>query len=215
MKKILAIVLALSMVLAMALTVSADDAVIREGDLTLTVSADYWEEIPSDGMFTADEIPNITKIVFTSDNTSVNYVYSSIEVMDASKNSHWNQTSGVTEFTVDFANLYTENETDTDGNTAPYVKVFASSPSGTQVTVHYVVYGAAAAEAPADDAAAEAPAADDTAAAPADEAPTADEAPAANDAPAAEAPAAPSTGIALAVIPAVIAMAAVAASKKH
>ena len=209
MKKILAIVLALSMVLAMALTVSADDAVIREGDLTLTVSADYWEEIPSDGMFTADEIPNITKIVFTSDNTSVNYVYSSIEVMDASKNSHWNQTSGVTEFTVDFANLYTENETDTDGNTAPYVKVFASSPSGTQVTVHYVVYGAAAAEAPADDAAAEAPAADDTAAAPADEAP------AANDAPAAEAPAAPSTGIALAVIPAVIAMAAVAVSKKH
>ena len=209
MKKILAIVLALSMVMALAVCVSADDAVIREGDLTLTVTAEYWEEIPTDGLFTADEIPNITKIVFTSDNTSVNYVYSSVEVTDASKNSHWNQTSGVTEFTVDFANLFTENETDTDGNTAPYVKVFASSPAGTEVTVHYVVYGTAAAEAP--EAEAEAPAAE--AEAPAAEA----EAPAAE----AEAPAAstetkaPSTGIALAVIPAVVAMAAAAVSKKH
>ena len=57
--------------------------------------------------------------------------------------------------------------------------------------------------APADDAAADAPA-DDAAA----------EAPAADEAPAAEA-AAPSTGLALAVIPAVVAMAAVAVSKKH
>ena len=211
MKKILAIVLALSMVMALAVCVSADDAVIREGDLTLTVTAEYWEEIPTDGLFTADEIPNITKIVFTSDNTSVNYVYSSVEVTDASKNSHWNQTSGVTEFTVDFANLYTENETDTDGNTAPYVKVFASSPAGTEVTVHYVVYGTAAAEAPAAEAEAEAPEAE--AEAPAAEA----EAPAAE----AEAPAAstetkaPATGLALAVVPAIVAMAAVAVSKKH
>ncbi len=90
--------------------------------------------------------------------------------------------------------------------------------------VIYVPAGAAAAddaaddaaEAPADDAAAEAPA-DDAAEAPADDAAEAPADDAAAETPA-EAPAetpAPATGLALAVVPAVVAMAAAVIAKKH
>ena len=78
------------------------------------------------------------------------------------------------------------------------------------MSITYNAYNGEAVEGAAAPAEEEAPAAEETPA----EAPAAEEAPVAEPAPA-PAPAAPATGLALAVVPAVMALAAVAVSKKH
>lgn len=206
MKKVLAVIMALAMVLSLTVAVSADDPVIKEGDVTFTVEAEWWEMHDMKGVIfdSADDLANISKIVFTTTSPGVLICYSSVELVDESKNGHWQQTpEAITEFTIEGSDILLEETTDTDGNVSPYIYVCASTTAGTEVAVHYVVYGkdAPADAAPADEGTAgDGTAADDNTVAPTDGGNTAD---------------APSTGIALAVIPAVVAMAAVAVSKKH
>lgn len=205
MKKFIAIVMSLVMVMSLTVAVSADDPVLKEGDIEFTVETDWWEMHDMKGVIfdSAEDLANMSKIVFTTSSSGVIISYSSVEVVDESKNGHWQQTpEAITEFTIDCSDILLEETTDTDGNVSPYIYVCASTTAGTKVSVHYVVYGKeAAAEAPAETTdttgTAEAPAASETSEAPAEPA------------------AAPDTGIALAVVPAIIAMAAAAIAKKH
>lgn len=201
MKKFIAIVMSLVMVMSLTVAVSADDPVLKEGDIEFTVETDWWEMHDMKGVIfdSAEDLANMSKIVFTTSSSGVIISYSSVEVVDESKNGHWQQTpEAITEFTIDCSDILLEETTDTDGNVSPYIYVCASTTAGTKVSVHYVVYGKeAAAETTDTTGTAEAPAASETSEAPAEPA------------------AAPDTGIALAVVPAIIAMAAAAIAKKH
>ena len=222
MKKILAVMMALAMVLCLAVSVSAEDPVIKEGDVTYTVETEWWEMHSMEGVVydSPEDLANISKIVFTI-SPSAFVCYSSKEIVDASKNGHWQQTAEVvSEFTINVSDMLLEETTDTDGNVSPYIYICPSTTAGTEIKVHYVVYGKEAADAPAaedtsSDEAAEAPA-DDTAAA--DQGTAEDGTAADNNTVAPEdtsSAEAPSTGLALAVLPAVVAMAAAVVAKKH
>ena len=185
MKKFLAIVLSIVMVLSMAVMVNADETVLREGDVEITTEADWWDMRDMSAEILGDDIASISKIVFTTDSNGVIITYSGKQITDAAKDSHWTQSEAITEYTINGADIFTEDHTDADGNHAPYVFIVSSNLKGTEVKVHWAVYGEAAAaeaeaeaEAPAEEAAAEEPAAEE----PAAEAPAAP----AEDAPAAE-----------------------------
>ncbi len=228
MKKILAVMMALAMVLCLAVSVSAEETVLFEGDVTLK-GENYWcmvTTLATNDNYNGQVIPmpedwsTVSKIVLTSD-TPFTF---GIRLADG----NWDQPeTAVAKYEVNFAEsnvLVVDDQTvqksDGSGVAVPEFLVAISAADGVDYTVHYVIYGeAAAADAPAaedtsSDEAAEAPA-DDTAAA---DQGTEDGTAADNNTVAPEdtsSAEAPSTGLALAVLPAVVAMAAAVVAKKH
>jgi len=204
MKKVLSIVLAMIMVMALSITVFAD--IDLTGEATYPANATIIIPIPEGVDATNGQTITISA-KGTSENTAVRIYLSNsgdangrtteiavLEVVD-----------GAFEGTFDFVIDSTGGIEGTVDPTSIIVKGpdYATPLANTTLEVLSIV-GADAAPADETPAADEAPAAD---AAPADEAPVADEAPAADDAPA-------NTGIVLAVLPMAIAAAAVVATKR-
>ena len=222
MKKLLALAVALAMVMAIAVPVFAadeytvalmyadadwypnlmtNDDPAQDTRPTMTISGDGTYTLETDAAAGASgiQVLCIDLIGVAADHPDATVTLDGIEIdgepfeFDASKILYGDiEENG--NLRIEIYNTYGSGTKDAPPFIEPSFKV------GTTVKFTFTVtgIGAAADSAPADDAA-EAPA-DDAAEAPADDA--------------AEAPA-PSTGLALAVIPAIVAMAAVAVSKKH
>lgn len=219
MKKIFAVIMALAMALSLAVCAFAEDAVLLEGSTELE-GGTYWamdttfdgnDNAGGDPLAWVEDWTTITKVVLKSDaNFIIGY-----RMADGS----WTQLDGKSEYTVDYTagDIMTVNDGTTqktgDGETGlaiPEFLIAISTGDAGTVKIEYTIYGAAAAEA-----------AEPETTEPETTEPEAVETPAETPAETtAEAPAetetsAPSTGLALAVVPAVIAMAAAVVAKKH
>ena len=216
MKKILAIAVAVVMAMALSISVFADD-VLFSHDFTDAHADGWWEDTSVNGFGSDADF-----IAALKTEGAVLRVYG-----DLSGGGQWGFQSTVSWKNVLVKTVDDPSDADNQVIYVPaegdYLEVDAATviagcdAIGCDLSGYNWINGSGAGDTTKIEvvipAAAEEPAADETAEAPADDA-AAEEAPAADEAPAAEA-AAPSTGIALAVIPAVIAMAAVAVSKKH
>lgn len=176
MKKLLAILTALTMAAVLTMAVFAADS----GSFTMTADGSWWLQKDFTEL-TGESIEGHQSITFTAP-TGANLV---IAVTDSDGN--WTQTEGATTHTVDLSGVDTLFVILSNGDTADY-----------EIEWAFV-----------DDAAAEAPAADNTVVV-AEPAETETEAPAATE----TETAAPETGIALAVIPAIAALAAMTVTKR-
>ncbi len=214
-KKILAAVVAVMMVAA--LTVSAFANVDLTSNATGTLNENLSFDIPAD-IDVSDGATVTLHLKGTSDNTTVRaYLTDANDVGRVTDVGYFEVVNGAFDATVD---LLIDYEGGFGGTTAPTRIMIKGQDSSTPLAnttfevIEVVTADAAAEEPAAEEPAAEEPAAEE----PAAEEPAAEEpaAPAEEPAPApAETPAAPATGLALAVVPAVIALAAAAVSKKH
>lgn len=224
MKKILAIVLAMAMVMALSLSVSAIEG---SQDVVLCVQDNVsWQTHVSDpvtidgaGVYTI----SISGLNFDSSAVTVIYVKDATAVAEGDNFTGTSGISGLSIYTkslkingaeVALKDGYATGLTDAGVFDVCWVNIwaetFADLPAGTINDIEVVLEITDEGAAPSADTAA--PAAD---AEPAP-APAEDTAPENNDvAPAPATSEAPKTGIALAVVPAVMALAAVAVSKKH
>ena len=212
MKKILAIAVAVVMAMALSISVFADTIFEYEFKDPVDTAGSWWSN-PADFTNNADFIAAlqtegaVLKITFDAAATGYQFGLQAQNGGYASGLIHSNFANG--EGCIGAMDTVTEGDKTTITVDAPAFYAAAKAAieaGGSTLDTWQWVNGQETGKcySVVVETAAEAPAADETA-----EAPAADEAPAANDA------AAPSTGIALAVIPAVIAMAAAAVSKKH
>ena len=219
MKKIFAVIMALAMALSLAVCAFAEDAVLLEGSTELE-GGTYWamdttfdgnDNAGGDPLAWVEDWTTITKVVLKSDaNFIIGY-----RMADGS----WTQLDGKNEYTVDYTagDIMTVNDGTTqktgDGETGlaiPEFLIAISTGDAGTVKIEYTIYGAAAAEA-AEPETTEA----ETTEPEAVETPAETPAETTAEAPAKTETSAPSTGLALAVVPAVIAMAAAVVTKKH
>ncbi len=227
MKKILAIAIAVMMVMALSVSVYADTLFTHE--FTDAHDDGWWEDTSMNGLGSdADLIAALktegAKLVIyasadavpTEDGGGFQYGFQDTAT--------WVNVLAHSNFANGEGNLGYESAEVVDGQTVIVIDaatlMAAADEAGAALATYNWINGASAGDTfkievvtgdsvPASAAAAEEPAAEEPAAeAPAEDAPAAEAAPA-------ETAAAPSTGIALMVIPAVVALGAVAVSKKH
>ncbi len=224
MKKILAIAVALVMAMALSVTAFADEVLFDSGELSYSAS---WTTIYANGtdealnffeaLKTEGAVVTMTSNLTEADIADASNYWLELAVQDtvgwngdATQSIHFTQ-EGTASTADDGTLVYTfpapeasalidSGVVDT-GNLSLIINYGGWTP--TDVTVHFTVS--------IPDAAAEEPAAEE----PAAEEPAASEPAAEEPAAPAETPAAPATGLALAVIPAIVAMAAAVVSKKH
>ena len=223
MKKIFAVIMALAMALSLAVCAFAEDAVLLEGSTELE-GGTYWamdttfdgnDNAGGDPLAWVEDWTTITKVVLKSDaNFIIGY-----RMADGS----WTQLDGKSEYTVDYTagDIMTVNDGTTqktgDGETGlaiPEFLIAISTGDAGTVKIEYTIYGAAA-EAAEPEAAETETAEAETTEPEAVETPAETPAETTAEAPAKTETSAPSTGLALAVVPAVIAMAAAVVTKKH
>lgn len=224
MKKIVALLVAALLVCALSVGVYADGTATATGSFVCTfVDNDYDTNVATLSGVAADgtwggQFPIITEII---EKVAPLAQVTSIEVTVKASNSdacwngttpklelHWNTRDGENAMTADFVDgVAVATGTLPEGINAVVLNPYAFSSEAGEITfdVSVAVTYTGEGNAPADDAAPATPAADNTPAP--DAAPATPAATTTNDA--------PKTGLALAVVPAVMALAAVAVSKKH
>lgn len=225
MKKIVALLVAALLVCALSVGVFADGTATATGSFVCTfVDNDYDTNVATMTGVAADgtwggQFPIITEII---EKVAPLAQVTSVEVTVKASNSdacwngttpklelHWDTRDGENAMTADFVDgTAVVTGTLPAGTTAVVLNPYAFSSEAGEITfdVSVAVTYTGEGNAPA----AEATPAEDAPEATPEDAPTA-----APETPAATAPEAPKTGLALAVVPAVMALAAVAVAKKH
>ena len=217
MKRIFAILTAMAMVFAVSVAAYADDAVLLTGSTELE-GGSYWamdttfegnDNAGGDPLPWVDDWTTISKVVLTSDSPFV----IGYRMADGS----WTQLDGQNEYTVDYTagDIMVVNDGTTmqtganeEGLAIPEFLIAISTGDAATFKIDYTIYGKEGAEATSETEAA----APESGSA---EEPTEAEPEAALDSNSTPATKAPSTGLALAVVPAIVALAAITVSKKH
>lgn len=217
MKKIIAILMAMAMVLCLAVSVSAEETVLFEGSVHILADGGWWlvttdpaveHGFEGQTMAWIDDWTSITHVVFTCEEGPFIMAYRQTD-------GSWYQTDGNDADTYDIdiaANnvmVVADGTMKDDGSAEaiPEMMVALYATDGADYVIKYTIYGNAAEGAEPEAAVNEGE----------PEVTEPEAAPETNDAPAAPAaaPEAPATGLALAVVPAVIALAAAAVTKRR
>ena len=214
MKKLFAILMAAAMILCLAVSASAEEVVEFEGSVTIAADGG-WNLVSTDPSVThgfngqtmawIDDWTHISRVVFTCEQGPFIMAYRQAD-------GSWYQTAGndADTYDIDFAanNVMTVADgtlkAGEDVEAIPEMMVALYATDGADYVIKYTIY-------------AEVEKSDDIiddSAAPVEDGTSADNNTVVPEAPA-TAPTAPATGLALAVLPAVMALAAVTVTKKH